>query len=553
MRNKIELLRHHITTTGFDIFTFPESWLNSMIRNSLIHMEGYNLVRMDRTWKTPATRIVKTGGGVGAYLKNNVTYSVTEYEQFNYSSNLIECMWLKIINTKQKRLVIGVVYRPPNGNVKLFCQKLAEISNEIRASSKAEIIIIIGDFNINYIAKESYEMKQLKYFETMTGLKQLISENTRYRNCIDLAYADSSHISQAGTLDVNVSDHSVIFLTRKKSKVPCQKIQFEGRSYRNYNCEEFQETLNNLDWSDFYKLGNPELCWDEIMEKIETEISKTYPIKKRTIKSKGDPWMTSEIIEIIHDKDYAWNIAKKSDLKEDWNLAKKLRNYTKSIIHRAKADFIQDNTEGKGNNPKKFWKKINTLLRSHKSNGMVNLVNKETDQPLSPEDTPNFINNFFVNVGSNLAKNFSEDWSYDGKEAEVYMEEIKTNELEIEKLCKEINITKASSVPNLSSRILKDAFLSLTSQLTYMYNLSFRKMTFPDKWKMANIIPLQKTGDTTDVNNLRPVSLLPLPGKIAERIIHTRMYSFLEMKNVFISLICLKRSDFIFSVKNGNE
>ena len=65
-----------------------------------------------------------------------------------------------------------------------------------------------------------------------------------------------------------------------------------------------------------------------------------------------------------------------------------------------------------------------------------------------------------------------------------------------------------------------------------MYNLSFRKMTFPDKWKMANIIPLQKTGDTTDVNNLRPVSLLPLPGKIAERIIHTRMYSFLENNNL---------------------
>ena len=245
MRNKIELLRHHITTTDFDIFTFSESWLNSMIPNSLIHMEGYNLVRMDRTWKTPAKRIVKTGGGAGAYLKNNVTYSVTEYEQYNYSSNVIECMWLKSKNTKQKRLVIGVVYRPPNGNVKLFCQKL-----------------IIGDFNINYNAKESYEMKQLKYFETMTGLKQPISENTRYRNCIDLAYTDSSHISQAGTLDVNVSDHSVIFLTRKKRKVPCHKIQFEGRSYRNYNCEEFQETLKNLDWSDFCKLGNPELCWD---------------------------------------------------------------------------------------------------------------------------------------------------------------------------------------------------------------------------------------------------------------------------------------------------
>ena len=61
-----------------------------------------------------------------------------------------------------------------------------------------------------------------------------------------------------------------------------------------------------------------------------------------------------------------------------------------------------------------------------------------------------------------------------------------------------------------------------------MINLSFSTGIFPQKWKVANIVPLQKSGDPTDVNNLRPISLLPLPGKIIERVVHTQLSEYLE-------------------------
>ena len=41
-------------------------------------------------------------------------------------------------------------------------------------------------------------------------------------------------------------------------------------------------------------------------------------------------------------------------------------------------------------------------------------------------------------------------------------------------------------------------------------------------------VPLRKGGDSTDVNNLRPVSLLPLPGKLAERLMHSHISKFVE-------------------------
>ena len=108
------------------------------------------------------------------------------------------------------------------------------------------------------------------------------------------------------------------------------------------------------------------------------------------------------------------------------------------------------------------------------------------------------------------------------------MDMIYTNNEEILKIVKNVNIYKASSIPDLSSRILKDAFLVLVPHLTYMINLSFSTGIFPQKWKVANIVPLQKSGDPTDVNNLRPISLLPLPGKIIERVVHTQLSEYLE-------------------------
>ena len=68
-----------------------------------------------------------------------------------------------------------------------------------------------------------------------------------------------------------------------------------------------------------------------------------------------------------------------------------------------------------------------------------------------------------------------------------------------------------------------------------MYNQCFRLNIFPDLWKLANVIPLQKPGDPTDVNNLRPISLLPLPGKILEKLLHAKISAHLENNNLLIS------------------
>ena len=58
---------------------------------------------------------------------------------------------------------------------------------------------------------------------------------------------------------------------------------------------------------------------------------------------------------------------------------------------------------------------------------------------------------------------------------------------------------RVASVPDVSTMILKDAFTEIIPQLCFMYNLSFASGIFPDAWKIANVIPLKKGGNPTDV------------------------------------------------------
>ena len=50
---------------------------------------------------------------------------------------------------------------------------------------------------------------------------------------------------------------------------------------------------------------------------------------------------------------------------------------------------------------------------------------------------------------------------------------------------------------------------------------------FPSEWKKGNVIPIHKKDDKQNVKNYCPVLLLPICGKIFERLIYNFMYDFL--------------------------
>ena len=108
---------------------------------------------------------------------------------------------------------------------------------------------------------------------------------------------------------------------------------------------------------------------------------------------------------------------------------------------------------------------------------------------------------------------------------------MKCDSFTLEHIIREISdmdIYKSSGIFNISSRILKDTWTIATELLYNILNKSISKGIFPDAWKIGTIIPIPKVPYPQQVTDLRPITLFPLPGKILERLIHNKMYPYLE-------------------------
>ena len=101
------------------------------------------------------------------------------------------------------------------------------------------------------------------------------------------------------------------------------------------------------------------------------------------------------------------------------------------------------------------------------------------------------------------------------------------NEGEILKIIRALNINKAHGHDDISIRMIKICDESLLKPLLILFKNSLKLSYYPDIWKKSNIIPVHKKNGKQFVNNYRPISLLPIFGKIFEKIIFNRIYDFL--------------------------
>jgi hypothetical protein len=81
--------------------------------------------------------------------------------------------------------------------------------------------------------------------------------------------------------------------------------------------------------------------------------------------------------------------------------------------------------------------------------------------------------------------------------------------------------------------MLKYTALDLSPVLCLIVNQSLSTGIFPDKLKIAKVIPLYKKDDPCCMNNYRPISLLPCLSKIFEKVVFKQLYNYFQLNNLF--------------------
>ena len=150
------------------------------------------------------------------------------------------------------------------------------------------------------------------------------------------------------------------------------------------------------------------------------------------------------------------------------------------------------------------------------------------------DDVVNSFNNFFVNVGPNLARKIPdpllpEDWNDNlivRNPSSMFLTAVEEKEIiDMVNKCKYKTSTDSNEI---DMKVVKKVIEGISEPLTYICNLSFQTGKFPNNMKIAKVVPLYKTGDRHQFTNYRPVSLLPQFSKILEKLFNNRLDKFIN-------------------------
>lgn len=99
----------------------------------------------------------------------------------------------------------------------------------------------------------------------------------------------------------------------------------------------------------------------------------------------------------------------------------------------------------------------------------------------------------------------------------------------------DLDFTKSSGFEELilNTKCLKICLMSCIKQFTDLLNKCITIGIFPNSWKEAIVVPILKQGNLREVDNMRPISLLPATGKILEKFMNFYLTDHMESNNLY--------------------
>ena len=534
--SKIDELREIARKTRATVIGITESKLDGSVLDGEINIDGYELVRSDRN---------RHGGGVACYIRSDISFNV----RGDFSSE-IENIFFDILLPKTKPILIGILYRPPEQSK--FLDNLSTSISQTCSFNEQEVYIL-GDLNINLINSQKHTpngIKRYKEFCSLHGIEQLLTSPTRITknssSLLDHVLTNSAdRISQFGIVNVGLSDHQLIYCTRKITRTRLNAHKYvKMRSLKYYSEDLCVEKLKEIDFPDYSNFKDINEAYSDFTGKVASVIDEIAPIKEVRVKSNSQDWFDAEINEEIERRDKLLAKFKKSRSHSDNENYKKSRNKVQRMIKDKKKNFVIGKLNDNIGKPKELWKSLKSLgLPSKKSSSATICLEKDGILSFDPKTNAEIFKDFYSNLANNLVKKLPTPPNKYGKTAvNNYYKKLNLRgknfsfapvaPATILKLLKQLNPAKSAGIDNLTGKFLKEGAPVLASPITDLVNLSISLSLFPDDCKIAKLKPIYKKEAKTKPKNYRPISLLPLLSKIIERIIHNQTQEFLDKNNI---------------------
>ena len=110
----------------------------------------------------------------------------------------------------------------------------------------------------------------------------------------------------------------------------------------------------------------------------------------------------------------------------------------------------------------------------------------------------------------------------------------------LKKIADKLDNKKSCEIDGISNIIMKSIINILIKPITIIINQMLKTVVFPDKLKVAKVIPLFKKGDPTLLTHYRPISLLPSLSKIFEKVIYQQLYAYFQTCSLMVNMASVK-------------
>ena len=335
----------------------------------------------------------------------------------------------------------------------------------------------------------------------------------------------------------DISDHlpSVCVLT---SLVSAKKepIMIKSRDTRVRNLLALKSEIREYDWSQLISDPCPSKNMDCVNTQLTDIIDRCIPHKECRINHRHlrrEVWLTASIkLSIDKNKKLYAKMLKGECAKSKYS------NYNKVLrktIRFAKVQFYQNMCSEYKTHTKKLWGLINEISGKHSNKtSLIDYLKIDNVNEYGAKRISNRFAKYFAGVG----KDFAEKIPKANKSITAYLKLLQSNksslfleptcDKEIKQIVSALPSKSSSGHDNISNILLKEIIDPLANVLVDVFNKSMVKGIFPSVMKLAEVVPLYKSKERYLENNYRPISLLMTISKILEKIIYTRVYSFLQ-------------------------
>lgn len=507
-----------------DIICLTEVWVESG-EVDLYNLTGYKLMHKCND--------LYRSGGVFIYIKNNLTCRALPVTFASSDALCIEVGW------GDTMLTLLCLYRLHRFPISVF---LSELDTCLR-DFKSPNVYIVGDMNINL--RNSNDSDEYETLLSSYGFDSLINEPTRISDhsatCIDHIWARNRRLADvsntAEVLHLGVTDHSMLSL-RIDSSFLQQNNNKENNVCRKPRADivAFNAALGRESWLGVLEERCASVAFDrflsrflELLEECRCEPSPGNPRPPR------QPWISPQLCRKIRRKNAILKLCRKNPMNVRLaNYSKKLAKDIRRETTQCRNEYFFNRFNGARGNMRLTWNVLNEITgRSCKHNHIDSVLSRDGNLLTQPLSIAEEFNNFFLEVPRKIALEINvpnDDYRIEFSNPEsLYLSPVTA--LEVYKIIFSLAPSAACGYDDVSSSILRGTAWNVVDILSHLVNLSFQSGVFPEALKKAVVVPIHKKDNKRNVENYRPISLLSVFSKLYEKLMKSRLVSFLSKHN----------------------